>query len=155
MRVPALLAIVLLFGTLIAGCGGGEEAAGGDGEGRQPEQVAETTQAPPPEPPPEEPGGEGRAPVVVRLSGSPGTVYAGNLGNLENSEYQEGVLEGETLQWEVPVRDSGFDVVEASFVKPRARGTLAVEILVDGEVVNQSETSAQYGAVNISWSFGG
>ncbi len=150
--LAAGLAVALLLGVLLAGCGGNDEGAG-DPSGAPP---PETTSAGSKDPPPEERGGEGRAPAVVRLSGSAGTVFAGSYGNLEGSENAEGVLEGEPIEYEVEVRDSGFDIVSASFVKPSpSEGTLAVEILVDGEVVTRSDTNSQYGALNISWSFGG
>lgn len=157
-RLFFLLAATLLCGALLAGCGSGsgEPSGGGGGADRPAENEGARTEEAPPEPPPAEPDGEGREPATVRLSGSPGTVFAGTYGNLDNSEYAEGVLEGEPLEYEVPVRDSGFDVVDVSFVMPRPEsGSLSVEILVDGEVVSQMDTDAQYGALRLSWSFGG
>ena len=60
------------------------------------------------------------------------------------------------MEFKVDVRDIGFDTVSASFVNYGGVGdTLVVEILVDGEVVAESDTSLQYGAVNVTFSFGG
>lgn len=152
-RTFVLLAVILFSAVLFAGCG-----SGGAAEGEQappPETTAQAAREAPPKAPPKESGGEGRAPVLVRLSGAPGTWYAGNYGNLDKSEYAEGVMEDKPVEFEVPVRDSGFDVVDISFVNPRNKGSLSVEMLVDGEVVNQMDTDSQYGALRLSWSFGG
>ena len=159
--ITVLFLLALVMGAL-AGCGGsGEEGAAGGAAPSEPreEEAPVTTPENPgaPEPPTEEEDEEGEEGpnVVVRLTGTPGTVFAGSYGNLEESTYEEGVLE-EPLEWEVDVRDNGFDVVNASFVKPRPdEGTLKAEIIVDGEVVTESSTSIQYGALNVSWSFGG
>ena len=44
-----------------------------------------------------------------------------------------------------------FDTVHASFSKdpPRQQGTLRVEILADGEVAKEQETSAELGHVSV------
>ncbi len=144
-----LLALALVA---FAGCGGSrEEEAAGDTPSEPREAPVTTPENPGP---PEAPAGEERANVVVRLSGTPGTIFAGTYGNLDESTYEEGVLE-EPLEWEVDVRDEGFDVVNDSFVKPQPEGTLKVEIIADGEVVAERDTSIPHGAVNVSWSFGG
>lgn len=90
----------------------------------------------------------------MRLSGTEGTVYAGSYGNLDGSEYAEGVFEAEPVEFTVDLRDSGFDVVNASFVKPAASddGLLKVQILSGGEVVAEQDAEAQYGALNLTWS---
>lgn len=151
-RALVFLAVAFVFAALLAGCGDSAKESGPPDAARAPE----TTQAGAKEPPPAKPGGEGRAPVVVRLSGSSGTVFAGSYGNLDKSTYAEGVLEDKPIEYKVEVRDSGFDVVNASFVKPRPdEGSLIVEIIVDGEVVTQIDSEAQYGALNLSWGFGG
>ena len=150
-----LVALVLA----LMGCGStqGEEDAGNsppDANGPRGEApVTQPENSGAPEPPAEE--GEARENVTVRLTGTPGTIFAGSYGNLDESTYEEGILE-EPLEFEVDVRDNGFDVVSASFVKPQPdEGSIKVEILVGGEVVTESSTDIQYGALNVTWSFGG
>ena len=163
-KIPYVVATILLFAlvlALVGGCGGsGEEQAGGGNDpgaaerprGDAPVTTPENPGAPEP---PEEEGG-GRPNVAVRLSGTPGTTFAGDYGNLDGSEYAEGVIEDKPVEYEVDVRDSGFDAASASFTNYGTDGeTLTVEILVDGEVVASRDPSLQYGAVNVTWSFGG
>ena len=155
-KTISVLSILLLAAALLAGCGSGGAAENEEGPPQEKARSEEAAREAPPKAPPEKKGGEeGRAPVVVRLSGAPGTWYAGNYGNLDKSEYAEGVMEDKPVEFEVDVRDSGFDVVDVSFVNPRNKGSLSVEMLVDGEVVNQMDTDSQYGAMRLSWSFGG
>ncbi len=151
--------VLVLFGlaATLAGCGSGDEPAG-SAPAKPPEQTAEqapaeeTTQVVPEEE--TRAAGEAARTATVRLSGTEGTVYAGNYGNLDSSEYAEGVLEGEPVEFEVDMRDSGFDVVTASFTKPATSdtGLLAVEILSDGEVVAEQDVETQYGALSLTWS---
>ena len=143
---------------MLAGCGSGDEAAG-NAPAEEPaaqapaEETAqeaaaseEQTQAAAPE--------ESTRTATVRLSGTEGTVYAGNYGNLDNSEYAEGVLEAEPIEFEVNMRESGFDVVTTSFTKPNTSdtGLLTVEILSEGEVVAEQDVETQYGALSLTWS---
>ena len=149
-----LLLSTLALGALLAGCGSGEE-----GSGSAPDATAEqaapaaTAEATAPE---EAQGGaeEGDRTATVRLSGTEGTVYAGSYGNLDGSEYAEGVFKGEPIEFTVDLRESGFDVVNASFAKPAAddEGMLRIEILSGGEVVAEQEAEAQYGTLNLTWS---
>ena len=138
-RRALALIVALVFGALLTGCGSEDEEAA-DAPNTAVEQKA-----------PDAAAGEE---VVVRLSGTEGTIFAGNYGNLDESKYAEGALGAEPEEYVVKRRPSGFDVVSASFVKPRAgdEGTLNVEILVDGEVVAEGDTSTQYGTLNITWS---
>lgn len=153
-RVPVLFVISLALGAMLAGCGSGEEGAA-----RPPaetvEQAApeETMEATVPEETQAAAGGSERT-ATVRLSGEEGTVYAGSYGNLDSSEYAEGLLEGEPIEFPVDLRESGFDVVNASFAKPNAtrNGVLKIEILSDGEVVAEQEAETQYGTLNLTWS---
>lgn len=153
---PGILLVAALFlGALLTGCGAGEEEA----SGAQPERADPAPAASPPEESeaPVAPEGERRENVVVRVSGTPGTPYAGNYGNLDETQNEDyRVLKEQPVEYEVPVRDSGLDIVKASFVKVEPDDSiLKVEILVDGEVVTESDTSFQYGSLNVTWSFGG
>ncbi|QIN78565.1 hypothetical protein GBA65_08580 [Rubrobacter marinus] len=155
-RARALLPILfaLALGAALAGCGSEEEGAGSPpAEPAEQAAPAETVEATAPE----ETGGDAEASVrtaTVRLSGSEGTVYAGSYGNLDGSEYAEGLLEGEPVEFTVDLRESGFDVVNASFAKPNGNydGVLKIEILANGEVVAEQEAETQYGTLNLTWS---
>ena len=152
-RVPVLVVISLAFGALLAGCGSGEEGSGSP-PAETVEQAApgETLEATAPEEAQAAEGSERTA--TVRLSGAEGTVYAGSYGNLDGSEYAEGLLEGEPVEFTVDLRESGFDVVNASFAKPDGMrdGVLKIEILSGGEVVAEQEAETQYGTLNLTWS---
>jgi hypothetical protein len=151
--IGAVLFVALVLGTF-AGCGswGARDGGNGGAAGARgaPVTAAETSQAPAP------PEGKGaRDNVVVRVTGTPGTVFAGTYGNLDKSHYEEGVLD-KTHDYKVDVRKTGFDVVSASFAKPRDdEGTLKAEIVVDGKVVAEGDTSIQFGSINVTWGFGG
>ncbi len=151
VRVPLLILFALALGAVLAGCGSGEEGSGSaPAETVEQAGTVETTVS-------EETGGaaeEASRTATVRLSGTEGTVYAGSYGNLDGSEYAEGVFEGEPIEFTVDLRESGFDVVNASFAKPAAddEGVLKIEILSGGEVVAEQEAEAQYGTLNLTWS---
>jgi hypothetical protein len=68
----------------------------------------------------------------------------------------EGTLGAAPTDYEVPLETKRFrfDAVHASFSKdpPRQQGTLSVEILVNDEVVQEQETSAEVGHVSVHYS---
>ncbi len=153
VKIYLLIVFALVFGVMLTGCG-----SGGD-EARNP-PAGPTEQVPPDETAPAAPEGtqaaveEPTRTATVRLSGTEGTIYAGSYGNLDGSEYAEGLLEGEPVEFTVDLRKSGFDVVNASFSKPGVEddGTLKIEILSGGEVVAGQEAETQYGTLNLTWS---
>ncbi len=126
--------VVLAFGTLAA-CGSSGE------NGEAPSEVPAS---------PEE-----AAEVVVRVSGTEGTAYAGTYGNLE----QEGVpptiedtLGNEPTEYEVEIEGGVLDGVSAFFEKTEpGSGELEAEILADGEVIAESTTYAEFGSVIVDW----
>ena len=153
-RASLLVAVVTVFGAMITGCGSGEESADAPPAETAAQEAprGETVEATAPE---ETRGGEeAERTATVRLSGTEGTIYAGNYGNLDGLEYAEGIFEGEPVEFTVELRDSGFDVVNASFSKPAANddGILRIEILSGGEVVAEQEAETQYGNLNLTWS---
>jgi hypothetical protein len=125
----ALIVVVLAFGTL-AGCGSGET-------GNVPASPEEADE------------------IVVRVSGTEGTAYAGTYGNLE----QEGVpptiedtLGDEPTEYEVEIEGGVLDGVSAFFEKTEpGSDKLEVEILADGEVIAESTTYAEFGSVIVDW----
>lgn len=152
-RAVALFLFALAFGMVVAGCGSGGGGAGSAPADTAKQAVPDTTVQ---TTAPEKNGtaeGAGRT-AVVRLSGTEGTIYAGNYGNLDGSKYAEGLLEGEPVEFTVDLRKSGFDVVNASFSKPGVEddGTLKIEIIAGDEVVAEQEAETQYGTLNLTWS---
>lgn len=92
----------------------------------------------------------GTSNVLVRVTGNES--FSGNYGTLESSRSVDGVAPAE-----YPVEvDTGFfsmDSVTAVMQKNGAgSGELGVEIVVDGEVVRETSTTAEYGVVDVSWS---
>ncbi len=151
-RASALILVAL--GMMLGGCSSGKEGAGSPpADTAEQAAPAETVEATAPEETQGAAEGTGRT-AIVRLSGAEGTVYAGSYGNLDGSEYAEGLLEGEPIEFTVELRESGFDVVNASFAKPDGSrdGVLKIEILADGEVVAEQEAETQYGTLNLTWS---
>ena len=151
-RLFVIFLLALALGAMLAGCGGGEEGSESAPAEPQPAAVEESVEATAPE---ETEAAEASArTATVRLSGTEGTIYAGSYGNLDGSEYAEGLLEGEPVEFTVDLRKSGFDVVNASFSKPGVEddGTLKIEILSGGEVVAEQEAETQYGTLNLTWS---
>lgn len=151
-RSYVIFLLVLALGAILTGCGRGEEGSESAPAKPQPAAAEESVEATAPE---ETEAAEAPArTATVRLSGTEGTIYAGSYGNLDGSEYAEGLLEGEPVEFTVDLRKSGFDVVNASFSKPGVEddGTLKIEILSGGEVVAGQEAETQYGTLNLTWS---
>ncbi len=127
-----LLVVALPF--LVLGCGGGQEKGS---EEDLPPKIEEA--------------GE----VVVRVSGTEGVAYSGAYGSIageprtvddalgdEPQEYEVELAEGEPATGGV---FAGFQKTE-----PGA-GRLTAQILADGQVVSESTTYAEFGAVNVDW----
>ena len=154
-RSSVLILVALALGTMLAGCGSGEEEGAANPPAATVEQAAseETLEATAPEET-RAAAEESERTATVRLSGTEGTVYAGSYGNLDSLEYAEGLLEAEPIEFTVNLRESGFDIVNASFAKPNGSkdGILQIEILSDGEVVAEQEAETQYGTLNLTWS---
>ncbi len=97
--------------------------------------------------------------VVVRVSGTQGTPYAGEYGPTDQEPQRvEGTLRAEPTDYEVKnvqggFFDSGLKPVFVLFWKtrPADEGTLKVEILVDGVVSAENETSVELGVVSATY----
>ena len=125
----ALFVVVLALGTL-AGCGSGEA-------GNVPANPEEADE------------------ILVRVSGTEGTAYAGTYGNLEEEGVPrmiEDTLGDEPTEYEVEVEEGVSDGVSAFFEKTEpGSGGLEAQILADGEVVTESTTYAEFGSVIVDW----
>lgn len=100
---------------------------------------------------PADPGVTGNSGVIVRVTGS--EAFSGNYGTLDSSRSVDGVAPAE---YAVGGLDTGMfsaDSVSALMQKIGAgEGELGVQIGVDGEVVEESYTTAEYGIVQTNWS---
>jgi hypothetical protein len=138
------VAYVFVFALgILTSCGGS-----GD-EGEQGE--TEPAQAPTEETAPETAAGENN--VVVRVSGTPGTVYSGTYGTSSEVHIVDDATVGdEPTDYEMGAVEADDGLLNASFSKSEAgRETLEAEILVDGEAVTRSDTSAEKGKVIVNW----
>ncbi len=129
----ARLVLVVLLGTLVAGCGGSGE------EGEAPENVPAS---------PEEAGE-----VVVRVSGAEGVAYSGTYGSIEGAlQTVDDTIGAEPTEYQVEVEEGVADGVTAGFQKTQpGPEELSVEILADGEAIVESRTFAEFGAANADW----
>ena len=139
--VATVLILVLALGSLV-GCGDSED----EGSSNAPSttvQPAETTGQP------EEAAVEN---VVVRVSGTPGTAYSGSYGTFQSAQTVDDTLGIEPAAYEI--EGSVSDILAAVFRKtqPADEGTLRVEILVEGKVLAEDETSEEIGVINVTWS---
>jgi hypothetical protein len=139
--VVTILIFVLALG-LLGGCGDSED----EGSSNAPSttvQPAETTAQP------EEAAVEN---VVVRVSGTPGTAYSGSYGTFQSAQTVDDTLGVEPADYEI--EGSVSDILAAVFRKtqPADEGTLRVEILVEGKVLAEDETSEEIGVINVTWS---
>ncbi len=138
-REPAvlgvLLVVVLAFGVLAAGCGGSGEK--GDAPNEVPVSPEEASE------------------VVVRVSGTEGTAYAGTYGSIaEEGEPRtiEDTLGDEPTEYGVELEEGVSDGVSALFEKTQpGSGELEAEIVADGEVIAESTTYAEFGSVLVDW----
>jgi len=89
--------------------------------------------------------------VVVRVTGS--GAFSGNYGTLETSRSVDGVAPAEYSVEDLDTGVSSFDSVTAVMQKTGAGANeLGVQVVVGGEVVRESSTSAEYGVAQVSWS---
>ena len=97
--------------------------------------------------------------VVVMVSGTQGTSYAGEYGPTDQEPQRvEDTLRAEPTDYEVKNLEGGFfetglKPVSVLFWKarPADEGTLKVEILADGVVSAEDETSAELGVVSVTY----
>jgi hypothetical protein len=133
LAVPGVwLVFVLALGALLASCGGPEEEEGDVSVPPSPEEAGE---------------------VVVRVSGTDGIEYSGTYGTIEGMlQTVEDSVGSEPTDYAVEVAESVSDGVTAGFQKiQQGEGELRVEILADNQIVVESRTLAEFGAVNADW----
>jgi hypothetical protein len=125
--------LVLILGVPLAGCSGSGE------KGEAPENL-------PPSP-------EDADKVEVRISGTEGTAYSGTYGTIEGTlQTVDDTVGSDPTEYEVEVEEGVADGVTAGFQKTQPGSEeLSVEILADDQVVVESRTFAELGAVNADW----
>lgn len=162
-----LVALVVVFGVIgtIVGGGGappeqgsqGEKAVGeqaGEGEAA-PEEPKETPkkEAPPEEEAEEAAQEEEEGGVVFRVTGDPGLKFQGSLTTMDISKSVQGVTPQDFPLKGVDTGMFSSDIVSCNAQKMAAGGgKLTVQIVVDGKVVKQANTTAQYGLAQVTWS---
>lgn len=99
------------------------------------------------EPVEEEPVEEEAA--TVQVTGD--TSFSCSVGNIQSQRTVDGTA---PASFEVPVDAGVFsgDAVTAACQNMAETGTLGVQIVYDGEVRAENQTTAQFGTVNVSWS---
>ncbi|HLM78003.1 MAG TPA: hypothetical protein VK361_06395 [Rubrobacteraceae bacterium] len=89
--------------------------------------------------------------VTVRVAGSKGEEFGGNIGNLRSSRSVEGAVPAE---YEVTVRTdplSGDYVSVTAWKNAENTKELKVQIIDDGRVIRESSTTKDYGATGVRW----
>lgn len=100
------------------------------------------------------PSGGSTDSVVLRISGTPGVKFSGNYTTPNGSQNLSGTLGRTPTDYELGGKGvAGVNVVTANVQKRGgANGTLKVEILKNGQVVQSRETNATNNSVSVTYS---
>jgi hypothetical protein len=91
--------------------------------------------------------------VVLRISGTPGLQFSGNYTTPESSKNISGTLGVDPTDYDLGGEGvAGFNVVTANVYKEDTSGTLKVEILENGQVVQSAATNATNNTVSVTYS---
>jgi hypothetical protein len=91
--------------------------------------------------------------VVLRISGTPGVQFSGNYTTPQGSQDISGTLGAAPTEYKLGGADvAGMSILTANVQKQGTYGTLKVEILKDGQVVQSAETNATNNAVSVTYS---
>lgn len=91
--------------------------------------------------------------VVLRISGTPGLQFSGNYTTPEGSKNISGTLGVDPTDYDLGGEGvAGFNVVTANVYKEETSGTLKVEILKNGQVVQSAATNATNNTVSVTYS---
>ena len=97
------------------------------------------------------PSGVATNSVVLRISGTPGVHFSGNYTTPQGSQDISGTLGAAPTDYKLGGADvAGMSVVTANVQKQGTYGSLKVEILKDGQVVQSAETNATNNAVSVT-----
>jgi hypothetical protein len=91
--------------------------------------------------------------VVVRVSGTQGTPYAGTYGTAQGGILPaDGVLGAVPAEYRVETGSGAFGDVSAAFQRTQpVPGIMKVEIVSDGVAVAVAENSEELGSVQVNW----
>ena len=89
--------------------------------------------------------------LVLRISGTPGVQFSGNYTTPQGSQNLSGTLGATPTDYELGDEGvAGVNVVTANVQKKGMGGTLKVEILDNGQVVQSAETNAANSPVSVT-----
>jgi hypothetical protein len=96
------------------------------------------------------PGGATNS-VVLRISGTPGVHFSGNYTTAQGSQDISGTLGTTPTEYKLGGEGvAGMSAVSVNVQKQGTYGSLKVEILKDGQVVQSAETNATNNAVSVT-----
>ena len=99
------------------------------------------------------PSGGAADSLVLRISGTPGVQFSGNYTTTQDSQNFSGTLGTTPTDYELGGGGiAGLNVVTANIQKQETPGTLKVEILENGQVVQSGETNATNNTVSLTYS---
>jgi hypothetical protein len=99
------------------------------------------------------PSGDAPDPLVLRISGTPGVEFSGNYTTPQGSQNFSGTLGTTPTDYNLGGEGvAGLNVVTANVQKQGMGGTLRVEILKNGQVVQSAETNATNNTVSVTYS---
>jgi hypothetical protein len=99
------------------------------------------------------PSGGTAGSLVLRISGTPGVEFSGDYTTPQGSRNFSGTLGSTPTDYELGGEAiAGVNVVTANVQKQGTYGTLKVEILEDGQVVQSAQTTAANSPVSVTYS---
>ena len=99
------------------------------------------------------PSGGAAGSVVLRISGTPGVRFSGNYATPQSSKNFSGTLGTTPTDYKLGGEGVGsFSLVTVNVQKLGMGGTLKVEILKNGQVVQSGETNAANNTVSLTFS---
>jgi hypothetical protein len=99
------------------------------------------------------PPGGATGSLVLRISGTPGIQFSGNYTTPQGSQNISGALGTTSTDYQLADQGiAGLNVVTVNVQKQGMGGTLKVEILEDGQIVQSAETSATNNTVSVTYS---
>jgi hypothetical protein len=99
------------------------------------------------------PSGGAAGSVVLRISGTPGVRFSGNYATPQSSKNFSGTLGTTPTDYKLGGEGVGsFNLVTVNVQKLGMGGTLKVEILKNGQVVQSGETNAANNTVSLTFS---
>ena len=99
------------------------------------------------------PSGGATSSVVLRISGTPGVQFSGNYTTPEGTQSIGGTIGAAPTDYKLGGEGvAGLNLVTANVQKQGTYGTLKVEILKNGQVVESGETNATNNSVSVTYS---